>query len=95
MKIWMDGKIVDGRDARISVTDHGLLYGDGVFEGMRVYGGRDAEFTLYDDDGVSYDYEKGIGRTTRLRWDEKTRALSATGDKATATSVKAVLKVVQ
>jgi branched-chain amino acid aminotransferase len=40
MKIWMDGKIVDARDARIPVTDHGLLYGDGVFEGMRVYGGR-------------------------------------------------------
>ena len=40
MKIWIDGKIVDARDARIPVTDHGLLYGDGIFEGMRVYGGR-------------------------------------------------------
>jgi branched-chain amino acid aminotransferase len=40
MKIWIDGKIVDGREARIPVTDHGLLYGDGIFEGMRVYGGR-------------------------------------------------------
>jgi branched-chain amino acid aminotransferase len=38
MKIWFEGKIAD--EARISVTDHGLLYGDGVFEGMRVYGGR-------------------------------------------------------
>jgi branched-chain amino acid aminotransferase len=36
MKIWMDGKIVDEAEARVPVTDHGLLYGDGVFEGMRV-----------------------------------------------------------
>ena len=40
MKVWMDGEIVDGDDARIPVTDHGLLYGDGVFEGIRVYAGR-------------------------------------------------------
>lgn len=40
MKIWMDGKIVDEADARVPVTDHGLLYGDGIFEGMRVINGR-------------------------------------------------------
>ena len=40
MKVWIDGRIVDGADARISVLDHGLLYGDGVFEGIRLYGGR-------------------------------------------------------
>lgn len=40
MKVWIDGRIVEGADARIPVTDHGLLYGDGVFEGIRVYGGR-------------------------------------------------------
>jgi alpha-D-xyloside xylohydrolase len=62
---------------------------------VRVYPGRDAEFTLYDDDGVSYDYEKGVGRSTRLRWDEKTKALSASGDKATAASVKNLVKVIQ
>jgi branched-chain amino acid aminotransferase len=39
MKVWLDGKIVDGAEACIPVTDHGLLYGDGVFEGIRVYGG--------------------------------------------------------
>lgn len=38
MKIWLNGGIVDPEDARISVLDHGLLYGDGVFEGMRAYG---------------------------------------------------------
>ena len=37
MKIWLDGKLVDQADAKISVFDHGLLYGDGVFEGIRVY----------------------------------------------------------
>jgi len=40
MKVWIDGNIVDGKDARLSVTDHGFLYGDGVFEGMRAYSGR-------------------------------------------------------
>lgn len=40
MKVWIDGSIVDGKDAKLSVTDHGLLYGDGIFEGMRAYSGR-------------------------------------------------------
>lgn len=37
MKVFLDGNLVDEREARISVFDHGLLYGDGVFEGIRVY----------------------------------------------------------
>lgn len=40
LKIFLGGKLVDEADAKISVFDHGLLYGDGVFEGIRVYGGR-------------------------------------------------------
>lgn len=39
MKIYLDGKFVDSNDAKVSVFDHGLLYGDGVFEGIRLYGG--------------------------------------------------------
>jgi branched-chain amino acid aminotransferase len=39
MKIYLDGKLVDEADAKVSVFDHGLLYGDGVFEGIRLYGG--------------------------------------------------------
>lgn len=39
MKIYLDGKFVDDSEAKISVFDHGLLYGDGVFEGIRLYGG--------------------------------------------------------
>jgi branched-chain amino acid aminotransferase len=38
--IYINGKIVDKADAKVSVFDHGFLYGDGVFEGIRVYSGR-------------------------------------------------------
>lgn len=40
MKIYIDGKYFSERDAKVSVFDHGLLYGDGVFEGIRAYSGR-------------------------------------------------------
>ena len=40
MKIYIDGKYRSERDAKVSVFDHGLLYGDGVFEGIRAYHGR-------------------------------------------------------
>ncbi len=40
MKVYIDGKFKDERDAKVSVFDHGLLYGDGVFEGIRAYNGR-------------------------------------------------------
>ncbi len=46
-KIWLDGKLVDRQDAKISVFDHGLLYGDGVFEGIRVYAGKVFEFAAH------------------------------------------------
>ena len=39
-KIWINGKLYEKQDAKISVYDHGLLYGDGVFEGLRSYGGQ-------------------------------------------------------
>ncbi len=38
--IYLDGKLVKRNEAKISVFDHGLLYGDGVFEGIRAYNGR-------------------------------------------------------
>jgi branched-chain amino acid aminotransferase len=40
MKIFIDGKFYDEKNAKISVFDHGLLYGDGIFEGIRAYNGR-------------------------------------------------------
>jgi branched-chain amino acid aminotransferase len=39
-KIWINGTLYAKQDAKISVYDHGLLYGDGVFEGLRSYGGK-------------------------------------------------------
>lgn len=40
MKVFIDGKFYNERDAKVSVFDHGLLYGDGIFEGIRAYNGR-------------------------------------------------------
>src|SRR5687768_9532329 len=40
LKIWISGQLYDKENAKISVYDHGLLYGDGVFEGMRSYSGK-------------------------------------------------------
>ena len=40
MKVWLNGRLVADEEATLSVLDHGTLYGDGVFEGIRVYGGR-------------------------------------------------------
>jgi branched-chain amino acid aminotransferase len=39
-KVWIDGHFYEEDQAKVSVFDHGLLYGDGVFEGIRVYGGK-------------------------------------------------------
>ncbi len=39
MKVWLNGEFVDKKDATINVFDHAVLYGDGIFEGIRVYGG--------------------------------------------------------
>ena len=40
LKVWMNGELIPAEDAKIGVYDHGLLYGDGVFEGIRSYNGR-------------------------------------------------------
>jgi len=49
MKIYIDGKYYDQKDAKISVFDHGLLYGDGIFEGIRAYNGRVFKLTEHID----------------------------------------------
>ena len=59
---------------------------------IHVYPGKDGEFNLYDDDGASYDYEKGKGATTTtLRWNDATQSLSAS-DKALTKLVKVIGK---
>jgi branched-chain amino acid aminotransferase len=40
VKVWLNGKLVEKEQAALGVYDHGLLYGDGVFEGIRVYNGK-------------------------------------------------------
>ena len=58
MKIYLNGKLVPERQAKISVFDHGLLYGDGVFEGIRSYNGRVFELDSHVD--RLYDSAKAI-----------------------------------
>jgi branched-chain amino acid aminotransferase len=56
--IWLDGQWVDKDAAKVSVFDHGLLYGDGVFEGMRVYNGK--TFRLKEHVDRLFDSAKAI-----------------------------------
>jgi len=49
MKIYIDGKYYGQKSAKISVFDHGLLYGDGIFEGIRAYNGRVFKLTEHVD----------------------------------------------
>jgi branched-chain amino acid aminotransferase len=58
LKIFLDGRFVDEPDARVSVFDHGLLYGDGIFEGIRFYHGR--VFLLDEHLDRLYDSAKAI-----------------------------------
>jgi branched-chain amino acid aminotransferase len=56
--IWLDGQWLDKDSAKVSVFDHGLLYGDGVFEGMRVYNGK--TFKLKEHVDRLFDSAKAI-----------------------------------
>jgi branched-chain amino acid aminotransferase len=56
--VYLDGKFVPAEDAAVSVYDHGLLYGDGVFEGIRAYSGR--VFRLEEHVERLYDSAKAI-----------------------------------
>lgn len=58
LKILLDGKLVEKGKAKISVFDHGLLYGDGIFEGIRAYSGR--VFRLKEHIDRLYDSAKVI-----------------------------------
>ena len=58
MKVYLNGKFVEKEEAKISVYDHGLLYGDGVFEGIRAYDG--VIFKLKEHIDRLYDSAKSI-----------------------------------
>ena len=60
-----------------------------------VYPGKNASFALYDDDGVSYDYEKGKGTMRYLQWDDASGKLSVSGgDAAWAKAAPSLLKII-
>jgi len=71
--IYIDGKFFDRKDAKISVFDHGLLYGDGVFEGIRAYNGR--VFRLDEHVDRMYDGAKAIMLTPPLTKTEMKKAI--------------------
>ena len=75
-KINLDGLIVDEVDAKVSVFDHGLLYGDGVFEGIRFYNHR--VFRLEEHIRRLYDSAKSILLTIPLTPQEMIAATCAT-----------------
>jgi len=76
LKIWLDSKLVDEKDATISVFDHGLLYGDGVFEGIRVYNSRvfelDAHIRRLYDSAKAIRLEIPMSRSELISAVEKT-----------------------
>lgn len=74
--IWLDGKLVPESEAKISVFDHGLLYGDGVFEGIRIYNGR--VFRLTEHLNRLFDCAKAICLTVPLSWQEMEKAVLET-----------------
>jgi branched-chain amino acid aminotransferase len=73
MKIYIDGALYPESEAKISVFDHGLLYGDGVFEGIRFYNGR--VFQLEGHLDRLWDSARAICLTVPLSRDEITDAL--------------------
>jgi len=76
LKIYIDGKLYDKENAKISVYDHGLLYGDGVFEGMRSYGGR--VFRLAEHIDRLWDSAKAIWLEIPMTKSEMTKAVNDT-----------------
>jgi branched-chain amino acid aminotransferase len=76
LQIYIDGKLYDKENAKVSVYDHGLLYGDGVFEGMRSYGGR--VFRLTEHINRLWNSAKAIWLTIPMTKAEMTKAVNDT-----------------
>ena len=76
MKIYVDGEYYAENDAKVSVFDHGLLYGDGIFEGIRFYNGR--VFKLDEHLDRLYDSGKAILLTLPLDRDQLREAVLET-----------------
>jgi branched-chain amino acid aminotransferase len=76
MKVWIDGQLLDSDEAKVSVFDHGLLYGDGVFEGIRIYSGRIFECQAHVD--RLYESARRIRLQIPYTKDEIVEAMEAT-----------------
>lgn len=76
MKIYLNGKFVKKEEAVVSVFDHGVLYGDGVFEGIRAYNGR--VFRCKEHIDRLYDSAKAIALEIGMTKQEMTKALLQT-----------------
>lgn len=76
LQIYIDGRLVDQQDAKVSVFDHGLLYGDGLFEGIRAYNSR--VFRLPQHLDRLYNGAKALRLTIPLSKEEMTEALLQT-----------------
>ncbi|WP_338825956.1 Branched-chain-amino-acid aminotransferase [Moorella thermoacetica] len=74
--IYLDGEYVDEEEAKLSVFDHGVLYGDGVFEGIRAYDGR--VFRLKEHIDRLYDSARHINLDPGLTKEEMTRVVLET-----------------
>src|SRR5205814_1714063 len=75
-KVYINGKLFDKTDAKISVYDHGLLYGDGVFEGIRVYEGK--VFRLREHVDRLYESARAIHLEIPIGKEEMTEAVQST-----------------
>jgi branched-chain amino acid aminotransferase len=76
LQVYIDGKLYDKEDAKVSVYDHGLLYGDGVFEGIRSYAGK--VFRLDAHVPRLFDSARGIGLAIPMTQEEMARAITET-----------------
>lgn len=76
LKVYINGTLYDKADAKISVYDHGLLYGDGVFEGIRSYGGR--AFRLEQHLDRLWESAQAIWLEIPISRDETTAAINET-----------------
>ncbi len=74
--VWLNGDLVPRDEARLSVFDHGLLYGDGVFEGIRSYGGK--VFRLEAHVRRLFDSARGIRLRIPMTEDAMARAIRDT-----------------
>ncbi len=76
MKVYLDGKFVPEEEAKVSIFDHGLLYGDGIFEGIRAYNGY--VFKLEEHLDRMYDSARGIRLEIPLAREEMKEAILET-----------------